>query len=117
VSRRDLRQTSPSATAIAAIVLVAGLVVSAVSGLVAVDASGLLHLAPALILVAALLARRYPGERLIVRLASSATRSGRRARTRAVKPRTRVAALAPRGGLLLGCSLAVRPPPVAVRAS
>ena len=74
--------------------------------------SGLLHLAPALILVAALLARRYPGERVIVRLAAgSPARARRRARTRAVKPRTHVAALVPRGGLLLARSLAVRPPP------
>jgi len=73
--------------------------------------SGLLHLAPALILVAVLLARRYPGERLIVRLAGSPTRVRGRARARVVKPRTRIAVLVPRGGLLLARSLAVRPPP------
>lgn len=100
--------------AIAAIVLVAGLVAAAATG---VDSSGLLGLAPALVLVLALLARRYPGERLIVRLAGSPVRARRRARTRAVKPHMHVAALVPRGGLLLARSLAVRPPPVAISAS
>jgi len=79
--------------------------------------SGLLHLAPALILVAALLARRYPGERLIVRLAGSPVRARRRARPHALKPRVHIVALVPRGGLLLARSLAVRPPPAAARAS
>jgi len=82
--------------------------------------SGLLHLAPALVLAVALLARRYPGERLIVRLAGSGARHRRRARVGALKPRTSrtyAAALVPRGGLLLARSLAVRPPPAAVRAS
>ncbi len=76
---------------------------------------GLLHLAPALVLVVALLVRRYPGERMIVRLAGSGspTRVRRRARVRARKPQTYVAALVPRGGLLLARSLAVRPPPAA----
>ncbi len=83
----------------------------------AMDPVGLLHLAPALVLAVALLARRYPGERLIVRLAGCAERARRRVRTLALAPRTHVAALVPRGGLLLGSSLAVRPPPVAARAS
>lgn len=114
MKRPGLLQLCPSAAAIAVIVLVAGLVAAAATG---VDPSGLLHLAPALVLVVALLARRYPGERLIVRLAGSPARAPRRVRARAVKPRTHVAALAPRGGLLLACSLAVRPPPVAIRTS
>jgi hypothetical protein len=117
VKRLGLRQTRPSATAIAALMVVCGLVAAAVSG---IDASGLLHLAPALVLAVALLARRYPGERLIVRLAGSGARHPRRPRTGALKPRTSrayAAALVPRGGLLLARSLAVRPPPVTVRAS
>src|SRR4029077_9291625 len=91
-----------------------GLAAAAVSG---VDPSGLLHMAPALILAFLLLARRYPGERLIARLSSSARRPRPHRRASAVKPRTRFEALTPRGGLLLGRSLAVRPPPIAARAS
>ena len=108
ISSPWLRGLRRSMTATAALVLVAGLVAAAVSG---VDPTGLFHLAPALVLVVALFARRYPGERLIVRLASSVGRSHRRARTHAFKPRTYVAALVPRGGQLLARSLAVRPPP------
>lgn len=100
--------------AIAAIALAAGLIAAATTG---VDPSGLLHLAPALILVAALLARRYPGEHLIVRLTGGLSRTRRRVRARAVKARAHVVAFVPRGGLLLARSLAVRPPPAAVRAS
>lgn len=97
---------------IAAIVLVFGLVVGAASGTAGL--TGLLHLAPALVLAVALLARRYPGERLIVRLvAVYPARPRRRAQARACKPRAYVAALVPRGGQLLGRSLAVRPPPAA----
>lgn len=67
---------------------------------------------PALLLVVALLTRRYPGERLL--LAFSARARGRRPRlTRnAAAPHTRPAAV-PRGGLLMGFALAVRPPPCA----
>jgi hypothetical protein len=109
VKRLDLRQTRPSAAAISAIALVAGLIVGAATG--AVDTSGLLHLAPALVLAVALLVRRYPGERLIVRLTGSARRPRRCGRALALKPQVHVAVLVPRGGLLLGRSLAVRPPP------
>jgi hypothetical protein len=73
--------------------------------------SAILFLLPALALIVALLARRYPGERLLVAF------SGRR-RKRRPRPRPSTARLtrrAPvevvRGGLLLGRSLAVRPPP------
>jgi hypothetical protein len=97
------------------VALVAGLIAGVAGG---VDLTGLLHLAPALTLALVLITRRYPGERLIVRLAGSPVRARRRVRARAaVKPRTHVAALSPRGGLLLGRSLAVRPPPAMVRAS
>ena len=112
---RGLRTSGRPMMAIAAIALAAGLIAAAATG---VDPSGLLHLAPALILVAALLARRYPGERLIARLAGSPIRARRHTRIRAVKPRTQhVGALAPRGGLLLARSLAVRPPPAVASAS
>jgi hypothetical protein len=78
--------------------------------------SGLLYLLPALLLALALLTRRYPGERVLVAL-----RGGRRARW--PRPRSRapvrrpVRLVAVRGGLLIGRSLAVRPPPGPVRAS
>jgi hypothetical protein len=113
VKRLGLRKTRLSAVALAVTVLVAGLVAVAATG---VAATGLLHLAPALVLVVALLARRYPGERMIVRLAGSGAGHRRRARTLAVKPRVHVAARVPRGGLLLARSLAVRPPPAALSA-
>jgi len=82
-----------------------------------VDPSGLLHLAPALVLGVALLARRYPGERMLVRLAGSARRAPRRRLRLASGMRRSAAALVPRGGLLMGRSLAVRPPPAAFLAN
>lgn len=72
---------------------------------------GLLSVLPALLLALALLARRYPGERLLI--AACAARRTRWPRARSqprmrAKPKaTRIA----RGGLLLARSLAVRPPP------
>jgi hypothetical protein len=79
--------------------------------------SGLLHLAPALVLGIALLARRYPGERVLVRLARRAARGPLRAPKLAPGARRGIAALIARGGLLIGRSLAVRPPPIALLAS
>jgi hypothetical protein len=81
---------------------------------IGVDADALLCLAPALVLMAALLARRYPGERLLMSLA--AERRPRRTRAAASSRRLGVRGFArvPRGGLLLGCALAVRPPPVSL---
>ena len=110
---RGSRQAIVVAASVASL---AGLATTgAMMGMTAMD---LLQLAPVLAIVAALLARRYPGERLIVRLVGSPVRARGRARTPlAVEPRTQVAALVPRGGLLLARSLAVRPPPAAVRAS
>jgi hypothetical protein len=69
--------------------------------------TGLLFLAPAFVLVLPLLAGRYPGERALApRLAPA-----RRAVAFALSlPRPR-ARLVPRGGLLVGCSLAGRAPP------
>jgi len=75
---------------------------------------GLLFLAPALLLAFALLRRRYPGERLLKRLACA--QPPRRARPRpasAAHAPSAPRAWIPRGGLLLGFSLAVRPPPLA----
>jgi hypothetical protein len=71
---------------------------------------GLLGLMPALLLALTLLARRYPGERLL--LAARVARRSRRPRPRSAAPRRpRLVAAVARGGLLLARSLAVRPPP------
>lgn len=75
-----------------------------------------LCLLPALALALPLLARRYPGERVL-----TALRVKRRVRW--PRPRSsvslgrRVVCVAAHGGLLIGCSLAVRPPPALVLAS
>jgi hypothetical protein len=74
---------------------------------------GLLCVAPALALAAFLLARRYPGERLL--LAARARRTSPRLRPNSVsRPRRPALARVPRGGLLIASRLAERPPPVAL---
>ena len=76
----------------------------------------LLYLAPAILLVIPLLVRRYPGERVLIALR-------RVERVRWPRPRAsvpthrRVVLVAVRGGRLIGCSLAVRPPPALYSAS
>jgi hypothetical protein len=72
----------------------------------------LLFLAPALLLVAPLVAGRYVGETLITKLA--ARRFGPRRRPSAPRISTPPAATLwlPRGTRLLACSLAKRPPPL-----
>jgi hypothetical protein len=74
------------------------------------EVTAALYLVIPLVLLGLLLLRRYPGERQLLAL-----RSRRRARRR---PQTESAPLRParpgwlpRGGLLIACSLAVRPPP------
>jgi hypothetical protein len=70
--------------------------------------TGLLFLAPAFVLLLPLLAGRYVGERAL----APHVRAVRRvvvAAFRTSRPRAR---LVPRGGLLVGCSLAGRAPPV-----
>jgi uncharacterized protein YcnI len=69
--------------------------------------TGLLCLAPAFLLLLPLLAGRYPGERALTAWAAPPRRTVT-ARLALPRPRTR---LAPRGGLLVGCSLAGRAPP------
>jgi len=68
--------------------------------------TGLLFLAPAFLLLLPLLAGRYVGERVLA-VAPPARRTVVRAVHRP-RPATR---LVPRGGLLVGCSLAGRAPP------
>ncbi len=72
--------------------------------------NGLLFLMPALLLGCALLARRYPGERVLLALHSAERVRFPRPRS-SVPSRARVIVASVRGGRLLGCSLAVRPPP------
>jgi hypothetical protein len=76
----------------------------------------ILCLLPALGLAVPLLMRRFPGERML------AERVGARDTPRP-RPRSRSSftgrafTVAPHGGLLIGCALAVRPPPALVSAS
>jgi hypothetical protein len=77
---------------------------------------GLLCLLPALLCGLTLLARRYPGERLLT--AARAGRSVRWPRARSsARRRLRLHATIARGGLLLARSLAVRPPPLQLELS
>jgi hypothetical protein len=71
------------------------------------------YLLPALLLMAALAARRYPGERALLAMMRK-TRSGpRRVAARDIRRHARPRALVPRGGALIAFALAVRPPPLA----
>jgi hypothetical protein len=86
--------------------------------LIAVDPAALCLL-PALALGAPLLMRRYPGERMIV-LLSGARRRSRKTHPRSSGSPVRLASVvlpAVSGGRLIGCSLAVRPPPALHSAS
>jgi hypothetical protein len=91
-----------------AVAVAVGFILCASGGLGGV---GLLYMAPAVAMLAMLLARRYPGERLLLRLAA---RQRRRRRPRPAEAGRGLHARAvhvPRGGLLMGFALAVRPPP------
>jgi hypothetical protein len=80
---------------------------------IASGSTDLLCLVPALLLGCMLFARRYPGERLLARLARPP--AGKRRRIGLSRAAVgRVASPMPRGGLLMGRSLAVRPPPLAL---
>ena len=76
--------------------------------------TALAYLIPALALLAVLSFRRYPGEHAL--LAAIEKRRDRRRRV-PIRPtggdRVRPRVLVPRGGRLIACSLAVRPPPAA----
>jgi hypothetical protein len=102
------RRRAPAIAAIAALTITA-------LALVKLDPSALCAL-PALMLSVLVALRRYPGERILAVL--SEVRDQRRQRTRssvALEGRSEVPV--PRGGLLLACSLAVRPPPSALLAA
>jgi len=70
---------------------------------------GLLYLVPALLLAAPLAVRRYPGEDAL--RAFAPRRAPRPPARAAPAPARPVFRLVPRGALLLGTSLAKRPPP------
>jgi hypothetical protein len=79
--------------------------------------SGLLYLLPALTLALVLFTRRYPGERSLLALRHRRP-PARWPRPSATAPAgRRVSLAAVRGGLLIACSLAVRPPPAQPAAS
>jgi len=65
---------------------------------------------PALVLPVLLAVRRYPGERILAVLARTRPRSRQRPRS-SVPLAARHEVCFARGGLLLACALAVRPPP------
>jgi hypothetical protein len=73
--------------------------------------SGLLYLAPALLLLTALVFGRYPGERLLLAAAGPGRNSLRRHRQQTPIRRAFPLTTHPRGGALLGCALAGRAPP------
>jgi hypothetical protein len=74
----------------------------------------LLCVLPALLFACVLFARRYPGERALIAL--HARRRLRWPRARSAKSaRLRPITVAVHGGALIGCSLAVRPPPALSR--
>jgi hypothetical protein len=89
----------------------AGLAALAVAALalVELDPTALCAL-PALLLPLLVALRRYPGARVLARLRRSRHGRVRRAPF-AVASTARFRRVAPRGGLLLAASLAVRPPP------
>ena len=75
-------------------------------------------LLPALALALLLALRRYPGERTLLALAPPASRGLLAERSALERARCRLRGPAvPRGGLLLACSLANRPPPGAALAA
>jgi hypothetical protein len=81
------------------------------SGIAAGLWQGMLYLLPALLLLLVLLARRYPGERLLGALRVRRARG--RARVRAGVAVRRIELPVPHGGRLIAVSLAGRAPPLA----
>jgi hypothetical protein len=91
-----------------ALLVAAWTIVALLSG---VD-TGLLYLAPALLLCAPLVFGRYLGEQQLAGLAKRAPRTPARRASRMPAPRSHVR-LMQRGGRLVASSLAKRPPPPA----
>jgi hypothetical protein len=72
--------------------------------------AGLLYVAPALVVCAPMLLGRYPGEVQLARLAQRSCPRRTRRVAASVPSRTHVRVMQ-RGGRLVGCALAKRPPP------
>jgi hypothetical protein len=73
--------------------------------------AGLPYLLPFALLLLALARRRYPGDRILLAFVGRRRRRLRRRPIALPAPPRALRALLPRGGRLLACSLAVRPPP------
>jgi hypothetical protein len=78
------------------------------------DATGLLYLAPALVLALPLLLGRFPGEDRLSGLARPSHAPAARALTAVPAPRSYVRVMQ-RGGRLVASALAKRPPPAPAR--
>jgi hypothetical protein len=76
----------------------------------------ILCLMPAAVLAIVLLTRRYPGEHVLLALAAGRRKRWPRPRSCLALRRAPMAVLL-RGSDLMGCSLAVRPPPASLPAS
>lgn len=107
------RRGKLAAAAVAPLLILSLLYLAAPGGRIAAGVwEGMLYLLPALLLLLVLLARRYPGERLLGALAARRFGGIRRAGVTAV-PR-RLALPTPHGGRLIAVSLAGRAPPLAL---
>jgi hypothetical protein len=90
-----------------ALLVVAWMVAQALSG----SATGLLHLAPALVLALPLILGRYPGESKLAELAGTSRTPTARRPSRIPMPRSHVRVMQ-RGGRLVASAMAKRPPPL-----
>jgi hypothetical protein len=97
----------------AAVVAASALLAIAMLAVVGIDPGGLCAL-PAVALAILLALRRYPGERILAVMCEGNRERRRQRVSVSFAGRERVL---PRGGLLLACALAVRPPPSASRAA
>lgn len=102
MARRDIR--------VLLLACLLAVLAAAAQSVVGLD-TGLLFLAPALVMALALLAGRYPGERHLAAVRQPRPRRALRFTGPAALPR--LERLLPRGGRLIAASLAVRPPPSA----
>jgi hypothetical protein len=89
-----------------ALIVAAWMVAEALTG----SRTGLLYLAPALVLVLPLLLRRYVAEEQLIELAGRSAARPRRRVLRVVGPRS-YARVMQRGGRLVASAMAKRPPP------
>jgi hypothetical protein len=94
-----------------AVAAAAAVLALAVSGAVPGVGDALAYLLPPLLLLLALLARRYPGERALLRLIAAERPERTRNDAGRGVPGPRPRGMVPRGGCLIASSLAVRPPP------